>query len=270
MSKVLIGFIGAGQMASALAGGIIRSGIADPDCVTAVDPAETARERFTEVTGGRTTEDPQEAICDADVLFLAVKPHLMEGVAQTIAPMINERTVVVSIAAGIRIETLQSWLGDKLKLVRVMPNTPCLVGAGACGYCTGGTTTDADAALVERLLSSVGVALHVSEPLIDTVTGVSGSGPAFVFTLIEAMADGGVRMGMPRADALRLAAQTFFGAAKMVLDLHEHPCILKDRVTSPGGTTIAGLEAMEEHAVRAAMIDAVRTATERAIELGRR
>jgi len=269
MSKSLIGFIGAGQMAGALAGGIIRAGIADPDCVTAVDPVETARERFHEVTGGRATEDPQEAICDADVLFLAVKPHMMEEVARQIAPLISERTVVVSIAAGIKIETLAQWFGSDLKLVRVMPNTPCLVGAGACGYCLGPTTTEADAALVERLLSSVGVAMRVSEPLIDTVTGVSGSGPAYVFTLIEAMADGGVRMGLPRADALRLAAQTFYGAAKMVLDSHEHPCILKDRVTSPGGTTIAGLEALESHAARAAMIDAVRSATERAIELGR-
>ena len=160
-------------------------------------------------------------------------------------------------------------VGQAVRLVRVMPNTPCLVGQGACGFCLGEKATDDDGRLVEQLLQSVGLAYQVEEKLLDAVTGLSGSGPAFVYTIIEALSDGGVRMGLPRQVATALAAQTVRGAAEMVLATGEHTGALKDRVTSPGGTTIAGIQALESGGLRAALMAAVEAATRRSTELGR-
>jgi pyrroline-5-carboxylate reductase len=181
---------------------------------------------------------------------------------------VTTRHLVVSVAAGIPLAAIASGLGPGPRLVRVMPNTPCLIGQGASAYCLGPGATAADGELVGRLLSAVGRAYVVPEKLLDAVTGLSGSGPAFVYVMIEALSDGGVRMGLPRDVATTLAAQTVRGAAEMVLASGEHPAVLKDRVASPGGTTIAGLQALESGAVRAALIAAVEAATRRSVELG--
>jgi len=264
-----VGFIGAGQMATALARGMVAAGLVDAGSVRASDPSATARKRLAAAVGGDvlTTDSNAEVVQESDVLVLAVKPHLMQGVCATLADGLRGDQLVVTVAAGIRVKSYLGWLGAKVRLVRVMPNTPCMVGSGACGYCLGGAADQADAELVDRLLSAVGRALRVEERLLDAVTGLSGSGPALIFIMIEELADGGVRAGLPRDAALMLAAQTVFGAADMVLQTGEHPGVLKDRVASPGGTTIAGIETLELHGVRGALIDAVRAAAERSIEL---
>jgi pyrroline-5-carboxylate reductase len=179
-----------------------------------------------------------------------------------------ERHLVISVAAGISLAQLAEGLGPLPRLVRVMPNTPCLVGQGASGYCMGANTSLADQRLVEQLLSAVGIAVPVEEKLLDAVTGLSGSGPAFGYLMIEALSDGGVLAGLPRDIALQLAAQTLKGAAEMVLATGEHPGRLKDQVTSPGGTTIVGLQALEAGGLRSALINAVAAAVKRSKELG--
>ena len=262
-----IGFIGAGQMATALAQGFIKAGLAAAAGVIGSDPAADARQRFAQATGGRTSDSNFEAAA-ADILFLAVKPQQMPAVCADLKGKIGGEKLVVSIAAGIRLAALADGLGPQVRLVRVMPNTPCLVGKGACGYCLGPQVTAADGELVKRLLEAVGIAYLVEEKLIDAVTGLSGSGPAFVYLMIEALGDAGVRVGLPRAVAAALAAQTVRGAAEMVLVTGEHPAVLKDRVASPGGTTIAGLQALEVGGVRAALYAAVEAATRRSRELG--
>jgi pyrroline-5-carboxylate reductase len=191
----------------------------------------------------------------------------MAAVAAGLKGKIAAETLVVSIAAGIRLAALEHDFGENLRVVRVMPNTPCLVGQGASAYCLGGKATAEDGELVKELLSAVGLAVPVEEKLLDAVTGLSGSGPAFVYVIIDALSDGGVRMGLPRAVATALAAQTVLGAAQMVRATGEHPGVLKDRVTSPGGTTIAGLQALEEAGLRGALMSAVEAATRRAAEL---
>jgi len=263
-----IGFIGAGQMATALAKGFIQAGLVAADHVTASDPVADARQRFAHHTGAKIAPDNLKVVAAADVVFLAVKPQQMPKVLVELGGQIPAEQLVVSIAAGMRLSTLAEGLGPDVRLVRVMPNTPCLVGQGACGYCLGKRASADDGHLVETLLDAVGKAFRVEEKLLDAVTGLSGSGPAFVYMIIEALSDGGVRMGLPRAVASALAAQTVLGSAQMVLQTSEHPAVLKDRVTSPGGTTIAGVQALEEGGLRAALIAAVEKATRRSIELG--
>lgn len=263
-----IGFIGAGQMATALGQGFARAGLVQPQGLMASDPSDEARQRFAQATGGRATADNLEVARQADVLLLAVKPQQLVRVAAELKGKIGPEQLVVSIAAGIRLSVLADGLGAGVRLVRVMPNTPCLVGRGACGYCLGTAARPEDGPLVEQLLRSVGIAVEVDEKLLDAVTGLSGSGPAFVYVIIEALSDGGVRMGLPRKVAVQLAAQTVLGAAEMVLVTGDHPGVLKDRVASPGGTTIAGLQALEEGGLRAALMAAVEAATKRSLELG--
>ena len=223
--------------------------MAAPQRLVASDPAAAALERFAAATGGRTTQDNREVVSASDVIVLAVKPQQMAAVFADLRGMVTAEKLVVSIAAGIRLARLADGLGAAARLVRVMPNTPCLVGLGASGYCLGEAATSGDGDLVKRMFQAVGIACQVEEKLLDAVTGLSGSGPAFVYVMIEALSDGGVRMGLPRQVATALAAQTVHGAAEMVLSSGEHPGVLKDRVTSPGGTTIAGLAAMEAGAV---------------------
>jgi pyrroline-5-carboxylate reductase len=262
-----IGFIGAGQMATALGEGFVRAGLANPSSLVAFDPSEEACSRFVASTGGQTLPNNLGVVQNADVLFLAVKPQQMVRVAGELKGHIDSKTLVISIAAGIRLATLEQGFGENLRLVRVMPNTPCLVGRGASAYCLGSRATADDGRLVEQLLSAVGLAVAVEEKMLDAVTGLSGSGPAFVYVIIEALSDGGVRMGLPRAVATALAAQTVLGAAQMVRTTGDHPGVLKDRVASPGGTTIAGLQALEQAGIRGGLMAAVEAATRRSMEL---
>ena len=254
-------------MATALVGGVVQAGafpaerILVNDCVPAAVQALTARTGATAVAGNRALAE------QADALVLCVKP------SDALAALVEVREalagkLVVSIVAGLSLAKLAAAAGPQVRLVRVMPNTPALIHQGAAAFALGETATDADAGLVSKIFSAVGKAVRVKESLLDAVTGLSGSGPAYVYLVIEALADGGVLMGLPRDLALQLAAQTVAGAAGMVLQTGQHPAVLKDQVTSPGGTTIAGLEALENMAVRSAFLGAVRAATERSQELG--
>jgi len=263
-----VGFLGAGKMATALARGWLDAGLVAADRILASDPSSTAREQFHSGTGVPAAENNLQVIAASDVLILAVKPQSMRDLLQEIRPALASRHLVVSIAAGITIRQLTDVLGKDCRLVRVVPNTPCLVGASASGYSPGPSATPADVALVDQLLNAVGRAFRLPEALLDAVTGLSGSGPAFVYIMIEALSDGGVRVGLPRDVATALAAQTVYGAAKMVLETNLHPGTLKDAVASPGGTTIAGLHAMEQGGVRAALMNAVQAAADRSRELG--
>lgn len=268
-----IAFIGTGQMAMALAAGFVRQ-LLKPSQIGGYDPIEASRVTFAAKTGEgvQLSDSPAQAISGATVVILAVKPQVMDEALRSVADALRSSPgagpLVVSIAAGIPIERLEQGLPPKTRVIRVMPNTPCLIGRGASGLAQGSAATSDDAALISELLATVGIVETVPESLLDAVTGLSGSGPAYVFQMIEALSDGGVKMGLPRAIATRLAAQTLAGAADMLLSTGQHPGALKDAVTSPGGTTIAGLHAMEQGGVRAALIDAVEASTLRSRELG--
>ncbi len=264
-----IGFLGAGKMATALARGWISAGLVSAEALLASDPLPAARESFSREVGATATSDNREVVANSDVLVFAVKPQSMKGLLADIRPAVTPKHLIVSIAAGITLSQIAEGLGPDRRLIRVMPNTPCLVSASASAYAAGESATKEDTALVDRLLNAVGRAFPLPESLLDAVTGLSGSGPAFVYVMIEALSDGGVRVGLPRDAATALAAQTVFGAAKMVLETGAHPAVLKDMVASPGGTTIAGLHALERGGLRAALIDAVEAATQRSVELGK-
>jgi pyrroline-5-carboxylate reductase len=265
-----VGFLGAGRMATALARAWTSSGRIAAASILASDPVPAARDAFSRETGCAVTHDNHRVAAHAELLVLAVKPQTMPALLAEVRDVVQQRRpLVVSIAAGITLAQLADGLGGGTRLVRVMPNTPCLVGASASGFTPGEHATAEDVALVQRLLDDAGKAFRVSEHLLDAVTGLSGSGPAFVYLMIEALSDGGVRVGLPRDVATTLAAQTVLGSAKMVLETGQHPGALKDAVASPGGTTIAGLHALERGGVRGALMDAVEAATRRATELGR-
>jgi pyrroline-5-carboxylate reductase len=264
-----VGFLGAGKMATALARGWMAAGLVSADRILASDPVLHARTAFQKETGIAAAESNRATVEKSDVLILAVKPQNMAGLCADIRPALTDKQLIVSIAAGVALTQLADMLGKERRLIRVMPNTPCLVGASASAFAPGETVTPADIARIERLLNSVGRAFALPEKLLDAVTGLSASGPAFVFVVIEALSDGGVRMGLPRDVANVLAAQTVLGAAKMVLETGLHTGALKDMVASPAGTTIAGLHALERGGLRAALMDAVEAATSRSVELGR-
>lgn len=255
-------------MATALANGFIKAGLTTADRLLAADVDEGARQRFANATGASTTADNALVAGKSDLIILAVKPQQMPGVAAGLHGKIDASRLIVSIAAGIRLATLSEGFGQQLRIVRVMPNTPCLIGKGVCAYSLGQNATPEDGALVGQLLAPLGSHWMVEEKLLDAVTGLAGSGPAFVYVMIEALGDAGVRIGLPRTMAAAMAAQTVQGAAEMVLATNEHPAVLKDRVASPGGTTIAGLQALEVGGVRAALMAAVEAAARRSIELG--
>lgn len=264
-----IGFIGAGQMATALARGWVAADLVRPDQLAAVDPAAAARDRFAAEVSRAAVSDTGalgKTLGACDVIILAVKPQQMSD-ALAGCGFVDNRTLVVSIAAGVPLSTIEASLHAG-RLARVMPNTPALVGQGASAYALGRGATEADADLLDKLLGAVGKAVRVDEKLLDAVTGLSGSGPAFVYLVIEALCDGGVLAGLPRDVATALAAQTVKGAAEMVLATGEHPGVLKDRVASPGGTTIAGLAVLEDAGLRGTLVRAVAAAARRAAELG--
>jgi pyrroline-5-carboxylate reductase len=266
-----LGFLGAGRMATALARAWTAAGRFSGHNTLASDPLPAARDAFAGETGCATSADNRAVAEHADLLVLAVKPQTMTAVLAEVRDVVaRRRPLVVSIAAGFPLGRLHEALGATTRLIRVMPNTPCLVGESASGFSPGEHATAADVALVQDLLDTVGRAFRVPESLLDAVTGLSGSGPAFVYVIIEALSDGGVRVGLPRDVATTLATQTVLGAARLVLQTGQHPAALKDMVASPGGTTIAGLHELERGGVRAAFMNAVEAATKRATELGQK
>jgi len=264
-----IGVIGAGKIGSAMARGIIRAGLAAKENVMASDVSDALRQAAVSELGIKVTAD-NGALCDfADIIILAVKPQIVDPVANEIAKKLGKTKLLVSVAAGVPIARIETNLEKGARVVRVMPNIPCVVGAGASAYGGGTHATSTDLERVGAILNSFGVGLAVEEKYLDAVTGLSGSGPAYVFLFMEALADGGVQVGLARDVALKLAMQTVFGAAKMALDGNKHLGELKDEVTSPGGTTIAGLYAMEQKGFHGIVMDAVVNATRRSQELGK-
>ena len=266
---VKITIIGGGNMGEALLAGFLADGVTTPAGLWVTDVASDRLAALRQRYGVRTGNDNAAAAAWADVIVLAVKPQAMDAVLDGLKDRLSERPLIVSVAAGIPLSRITARLGSARKLVRVMPNTPCLVRAGASAIAISPAVSVEERALTVRLFEAVGTVVVVEERLMDAVTGLSGSGPAYVFQIIEALADGGVKVGLPRDTALTLAAQTVLGAAKQVLETGEHPARLKDKVASPGGTTIAGLHALEAGGVRAAVIAAVEAATKRSEELGR-
>jgi len=267
-----IGFIGSGQMAFALGGGFVRAAVVKPHDIYAYDISEDAMAKFSQSVGGTACGSLEELVQWTDIIFLAVKPQQMDAVLDAVGDALGQQKkaskLFVSLAAGVTLTSLAEKLGTQTPIVRVMPNTPCLVGVGASGFCPSDSVNEAEIQTVQTLLETVGVAVRVPERLIDAITGLSGSGPAFGYVMIEAMSDAGVRLGLSRDTATKLAAQTLKGAAEMVLQTSEHPGVLKDRVASPGGTTIAGLVALEDAGLRSALIAAILAAARRAEELG--
>ncbi len=268
MAQLKIGFLGAGKMATALAQGFINAKLVTAKQLFAADPFDAARKHFAAATGAKTATANLEVAKAANVLILATKPDQVVGALAEISSAFTKNHLVISIAAGVTLAKLEAALPAGARVVRVMPNTPALVGAGASAFAMGKNATAADGELAKKLLSAVGLAMPVKESLLDAVTGLSGSGPAYVYQFIEALSDGGVAAGLPRDVATRLAAQTVLGGAKMVLDTGIHPGALKDQVTSPGGTTIEGLHELEKGKLRATVMSAVRSATEKSKKLG--
>lgn len=264
-----LGVIGCGKMATALVKGAIFQKVVVAQDVLGVSRTDASRERFSEETGARHTAKIDEVVQESDVILLATKPYDLLGVIQSAELGKFPEKLFISVAAGLTLDSMQEAGGGKCKIVRTMPNTPSLVGKGAAAFSMGSRCEEADRKIVESILGAVGLSVEVPEKLIDAVTGLSGSGPAYIYLVIEALADGGVQAGLPRADALKLAAQTVSGAAAMVLETGLHPAVLKDMVTSPGGTTIAGLAALEEGAMRSTLIAAVTASVARAKELGK-
>ncbi len=263
-----IAFIGGGNMAEALLAGLLRKGVAAREHLTVGDPDTHRRELLADRFGVAVHADNRTAARGADLVVFCVEPQVLDAVLDELVSSLQSRPLLVSVAAGYPIARLQARLKPATRLVRAMPNTPSMIGEGvtAVSLAPGLSAEDHDRA--RCLFESVGKVVVVEERLMDAVTGLSGSGPAYVFAMIEALADGGVLMGLPRATAQVLAAQTLAGAARMVLEQGTHPAVLKDRVASPGGTTIAGLARLEQGRMRATLMSAVVAAAQRSQELG--
>ena len=270
MSSRRMGMIGCGQMGEALLRGVLAAKMVSVDQVMVFD---CSAERLTAIVkqyGVSGGADNRAVAGSVDLLLLAVKPQVAGTVLAELRGAIRANTLVVSVITGIRLVRVEAELGENVRVIRAVPNTPVLVGRGMTAMASGTHVTSEDIRSAQELFEAVGTSVIVPEPLLDGVTGLSGSGPAYAFVIIDALADGGVKVGLPRDVALRLAAQTMAGAAQMVIETGEHPGRLKDRVASPGGTTIAGLHELETGRVRAALINAVEAATRRASELGQR
>ncbi len=264
-----IAFLGAGNMAEALVKGLLGAQVARPDEIVCSDRREERGPELTQRYGVKFTRSNVEAAQVADVLVLSVKPQVMNKLLREIAPVLTERKLVISIAAGVPIAAIERKVGHGVRVVRTMPNTPALVGAGATALVAGEHATDEDLEQARALFDAIGKTVIVDEPLLDAVTGLSGSGPAYVFLVIEALSDAGVKVGLPRATAQALAAQTVLGSAQLLIETGEHPGKLKDQVTSPGGTAIAGLHTLEAGGLRTTLMNAVEAATKRSRELGK-
>jgi pyrroline-5-carboxylate reductase len=263
-----LAFIGGGQMAEAIIRGLVTGQVCRPDALYATDPVPVRCDRLKSQFGVRVGSDNRKAVAWAEVVILAVKPQSFPEVLKEIGTDLSHK-MVISIAAGVTIRAINEQAPVAKRVVRAMPNTPAVVREGMTALAFSGECSAKDQQMARTIFEAVGRVIPVEERLMDAVTGLSGSGPAYVFQAIEALADGGVKMGLPRQTAELLAAQTMLGAAKMVLELGEHPAKLKDRVASPGGTTIAGLHQLEQGGFRATLMGAVEAATKRSQELGR-
>lgn len=266
--EIIAGFIGGGNMAEAIIKGIIAGGTA-PESILVAEPVATRRHQLAQQYNITTTADNRDVAAACKTIILAVKPQTAPSVCSALKSDLTGAHLLISIMAGISCATLEGYFTAPPRVVRVMPNTPALVLAGATAAAPGKTATSEDLTAVEALFSQVGKCYRVDEKLMDAVTGLSGSGPAYVLTFIEALADGGVKNGLPRETALNLAIQTVLGTAKLLAETGEHPGSLRDKVTSPGGTTIAGLHALEKGSFRATVMNAVEAATIRSKELGK-
>jgi pyrroline-5-carboxylate reductase len=267
MQKTL-GFVGGGNMAAALVKGLLHSQVVPPSSIVVSDVKEERLALFRERYGVRTTTDNHELVRESDVVVLAVKPQVIDKVLGAIGGDVRPAQLVISVAAGVPVAAMEARLPDGAHVVRSMPNTPATVDAGATAIAPGTHATEEDLEVARQLFAAVGRVVALDETLLDAVTGLSGSGPAYVMLMIEALADGGVKVGLHRDTALLLAAQTVYGAAKLLLETGEHPGRLKDMVTSPGGTAIAGLHTLESGGLRRTLIDAVEAATNRSCALG--
>lgn len=268
MALRTLAFLGAGNMAEALIRGLIRARTADPGQIIATVKRQERADELEKAWGIRTSMDNVQACHDADVVILSVKPQAMGKLLTQIAPAIDPKKLIISVAAGVPVAAIERKLGAGARIVRAMPNTPALVGAGACAVAAGEHATEEDLKVASAIFDAVGISTVVEEALLDAVTGLSGSGPAYIFLVIEALSDAGVKVGLPRHTALKLAAQTVLGSAQLLIETHAHPGHLKDQVTSPGGTAIAGLHTLEAGGLRTTLINAVEAATRRARELG--
>lgn len=263
-----IAFIGAGNMGEALIKGLLRAHIVQPTSIIASEPRHDRRAELSEKYGVQMVESNLEAATGAAVVVLAVKPQILSKVLEEISSKIDSRCVVISIAAGKDIAGIEQHLGAGRRVVRAMPNVACLVGEGATGLSRGEHVSSEDLHLACRIFDSVGISVVLDENLLDAVTGLSGSGPAYIFMIVEALADAGVKMGLSRWDSYKLASQTVLGAAKLVIESKEHPGRLKDMVCSPGGCAIAAVHTLEQGGLRTTLINAVEVATQRSKELG--
>ena len=268
VKKKIVGFLGAGNMAGALIKGLCHAALVSPDSILASDVKAERLKQLEAAHKIRVTADNHELVRQADILVLAVKPQVVDKVLDAIGAEIRPETLLISVAAGVPIEALEARLPKSARVVRAMPNTPATALAGATAIAAGSHANEDDLTAARELFEAVGRVVVLDEVLLDAVTGLSGSGPAYVMLIIEALADGGVKMGLHRDTALLLAAQTVYGSAKLLLETGEHPGRLKDMVTSPGGTAIAGLHTLESGALRKTLIDAVESATLRAAALG--
>lgn len=268
MKTKQVGLIGAGNMAGALVRGLLASGTLTKEQLRVSDVRKERLEELAKAHGIVTTLDNRELVAWANLLVLSVKPQVMDRVLDDVGASIRPDTLVVSIAAGVPIKSIESRLHTGVRVVRAMPNTASIVLAGATGIAPGIHATEEDVAVAKTLFDATGRSVVLDESLIDAVTGLSGSGPAYVMLMIEALADGGVKVGLHRDTAMLLAAQTVYGSAKLLLETGEHPGRLKDMVTSPGGTAIAGLHTLEAGGLRRTLMDAVENATQRATQLG--
>lgn len=269
MLKEKIGIIGAGKIGSAVIRGILSNGLVGKNQVMASAPRESTRKALSQGTGIKVTSD-NGAVCEfADIVILSVKPPQVPSVLGGIAKQLGKTKLLVSVAAGVPIAKMEACLEKDARVIRVMTNVPCVVGAAASGYALGSHITSADLERVKSILESVGIALPLEEKHLDAVTALSGSGPAYVFLFIESLADGGVQVGLSREVALKLALQTVYGSAKLALESGKHIAQRRDEITSPGGTTIAGLYALEKGGMRGTVMEAILKATERSRALGR-
>lgn len=268
MNKNNILFVGAGKMAAAIAAGMVGKGF-DASRIGAFDISQQAAESFTAATGIKVeTVNLEKAAEPADTVILAVKPQHLEKALLNHSGLYKDK-LIISIAAGVKISKLRE-LTNALRIIRVMPNTPALVGEAASAWCASPEITESDVRLINKILGSIGTVCNIDEKLMNAVTGVSGSGPAYVLDFIQALADGGVNAGLPRATAAALAAQTVFGTAKLLLESGRHPAILRDEVTSPGGTTAKALAVLEKNGFKGTIIEAVLAAVKRSEELGQK